>query len=264
MLSGAFLITFPSVKRPLASAPETSGADPARLASVVPALRAFLDAVVALPAAELNAFTGSEWGAFIRAVILGVRMSFPLPECPGWDHGRARREIAFGGYLERMLCMGDEGRAGGTGKGRRDEGSKPPAGRQNMDVLSASKVVLEVVKQKYDMRCARMERQHQAQQRRREMQSSAGLGPDMDPISNLGWDAMPLDKDLHGCPMMDGSLESYFPYWNESFTAPSSSGTGIDNPPAGIETDAQPATYTDLWATLTTGWSQPDFDFNGT
>ncbi|KAK1763596.1 hypothetical protein QBC33DRAFT_242303 [Phialemonium atrogriseum] len=265
-LSGAPLLKLPAPKRPptdpaLATA---SRADPVRLAAAIPRLHALLDFALALPAAELNAFTVVEWGAFILAVILGFRMSFPLPvACPAWDDGRARREIGFGGYLEGMASMGGGGRGGENVAAASASSS---CSRKNVDVLSASKVVLEVVRQKYEKRLARIERQQLARRRQSEMQSSSGMGLGADLDLSMPLDPMELDKAMQGCPMMDGSLDSYFPHWDESFTTANPSmlaGTGMDNSPRGGESKTQPAGFPDLWATMTMGWALPDLDFNG-
>jgi hypothetical protein len=245
--------------------------DSVRLAAAIPHIRAFLDFAITLPAAKFKSFTVFDWGAFIAVVILGFRMSFSLPACPGWDDGWARRELEFGSYLERMLRMGEEepdgGGEGTGGKDRGDRSSAPANGKQNMDVLSASKVILGVVRQKYEKRLARVERRNQGQQQpQSDMQSSSGICPGTGSSLNFGWDPIPLDKDMHGCPMIDGSLESYLPYWSENFTAQNSSmlpGTGFDNPLPATDTNTQqPSDYPDLWAALTTAWPQTDLDFN--
>ena len=190
-------------------------------------------------------------------------MSFPLPvACPAWDDGRARRELGFGGYLEGMASMG------GGGRGDWDVAAAGASGssRKSVDVLSASKVVLEVVRQKYEKRLARIERQQLARRRQSEMQSSSGMGLGADADLSMPLDPMELDKAMRGCPVMDGSLDSYFPHWDESFTTANSSllaGTGIDNSPSGGESKAQPAGFPDLWTVMTMGWALPDFDFNG-
>ncbi|KAB5528909.1 hypothetical protein GE09DRAFT_941766, partial [Coniochaeta sp. 2T2.1] len=71
--------------------PITFVADTTRLTAVVSDVRRFFDEVLTCSPAELNSFSGTEWGRFILIVILGFRLSFPLVENPEWDHEWARR-----------------------------------------------------------------------------------------------------------------------------------------------------------------------------
>lgn len=95
-------------------------ADPARLMAAIPHLHALYDYFLSLPADELGAFIGIEWGSLILAVILGFRMSLPLAAvgaagavCPEWDDRKAREQVRFGEYVERLCRLG----CGGGGKG---------------------------------------------------------------------------------------------------------------------------------------------------
>lgn len=228
----------------------------------MPDLRAFLDWVLTLPAAELNSFAGAEWGSFILMVILGFRLGFPVPDCPGWDHAWARAEIGFGEYLERFERVGTEGEPGGGGGGGGGGGS--------MDVLGAVKVVLGVVRKKWERRVARIQARQKAtedagvarpEEQRHEQQDfgadvplDVGLGADMD----VGLDPMLWDTTVQGCPMMDGSLESYFPLWDERFPAAGAADMGSARPGAGMEGGPPlPASeFADIWDTMTAGWAQ--------
>lgn len=253
---GASLLKLPSIRLRSAEPDSTPTVDPNRLIAAIPRLHAFLNFAIALPMATFNAVTGFEWGRIITAVILGFRMSFSLPTTPSWDDEWARSEIQFGGYLEKMLRMGGEQKLDSPGQKQ----SAPAGGAQNMDVLTASKVVLEVVKQKYEKRLAKIERERQ-----RRLAAVAGTSG-MDPSMNMAWDPIPLDKSMSGCPMIDGSLEAYFPSWNENLSAANAglpASAGMESFFASIEGENQPAVPPDLWATLTTGWAQTDTDFSG-
>ena len=234
-LSGAPLLKLPSAK----TAPDGSAAsgfrpDPQRLMAVIPALHQAYEYLLSLDAAELNSFISIEWGALILPVILGFRMSFPLAMCPEWDDGAARAALRFGEYLDRFCRMG-----GGVDAGEIKAGLSPAPGpgggrRPSMDVLSASKIVLGMVRNKYVKRVAQLERQQQQQQQR---QAERMIPP--------GHPAIPAashDPTVSGCPMLDGSLEPYYPYWDETFTS---------NPFAG-ETEGMP---NDLWTAMTMDWA---------
>lgn len=67
-----------------------------------------------------------------------------------------------------------------------------------------------------------------------------------------------------GCPMLDGSVEPFLPYWDETFSA-SHLGQGIPAPDPS-QAQAQQlglAEYPDLWATISTGWAQDGTGFTG-
>jgi hypothetical protein len=200
-------------------------------------------------------------------VILAFRLSFPIPDCPEWDDGWAREEIGFGEYLKRFERMGveEDPAAGGGGGGN------------GTDVLGAGQVVLGVVRKKWEKRAGRMRARQrakgfenglagQAQQQGlgSEMPLDMGLGADL----GVGIDPMMLDKTMQGCPMIDGSLKSYYPLWDESFSLAGMGGMAIDQQCTGIGGGPPlPASeYMDIWGTMTSGWAQwlqPDGGFEG-
>lgn len=141
---------------------------------------------------------------FILAIIISIRISFCLPECPDWDAAWARSEIRLGEFLEKM-CDGAE--------------LTPVSTR--VDVLSASRVVLRVVKTKYDRR-----------------------------VAALNTPAPSTVPGTHGCPMFDPSLDQYLPMWDSGFGLSSNSAV----PSRATEGQAQPM-FHDLWATMTMSWA---------
>ncbi|KAK1837129.1 hypothetical protein QBC39DRAFT_295021 [Podospora conica] len=248
---------------------------PSRLHALVPSLHALFDLFLALPATELNALGGIDWGNLILAVVLGYRLSFPLPDCPEWDDGAARASVVrFGSYLERLTAMG-----GG-------DGPAPAAGPQRtMDVLSASKIVLGVLEGKFRKRVAKLE--GRAAGRRQGVvgalwaaatgQGGAEVPPPPPPAATTT-----------GCPMLDGSMEAYFPVWDETFAAAGVAGgrgvggqhqaggmgLGMDAGGVGMMMGGgggggeEMAYGNDLWATISMGWAQdggvpPGGDGNG-
>ncbi|CCF45464.1 hypothetical protein CH063_03610 [Colletotrichum higginsianum] len=97
---------------------------------------------------------------------------------------------------------------------------------KSMDVLSASKLVFAVIKRKYEGR-----------------------------VANIDTPVNKLPRSMRGCPMFDGSLDAYFPIWDQD--AHQNGTHGLVPPmPDGTLTMAngQPV-YADLWATMTMGWS---------
>ncbi|KAK0628183.1 hypothetical protein B0T17DRAFT_614137 [Bombardia bombarda] len=306
-LSGAPLLKLPSTKLPRIDAASSFRADPQRLLSLIPALQAAYDYFLSLPAPEINAFSCVEWGNFILVTILGFRLSFPIAVCPEWDDKAARRLLRFGEHLD-LLCGtwggvtaspaddDNDGDNGGTrGRGGGGGGVLPASSQKNTDVLGASKVVLSVVRKKYRKRVARLEPslprpqpppplQQQKQQQRQEAMFAAAH-----PGLNASAAGMRLDSTMQGCPMMDGSMEPYYPYWDETFTTGldagqhqqgqhqqhqqhpnatvergdhSSGAAGVAAGGDGIEEPTATTTaYNDLWATMTMGWAHTDIDF---
>ena len=299
-LSGAPLLKLPSVK--LAPALDGSAAfraDPERLMAVVPALHGLYDFLLGLAPREFNAFIGVEWGALILSIILGFRMSFPLLVCPEWDDRAARQVVRFEEYITRFCRLGE---AGGGEVGTVPIPAAPPvpgaaAGQaKSMDVLSASRIVLDMVKRKFMRRLIKLEgtrkreKQQQQQQQQHEQEqvdallAAAAAAPH--PISvpvpvpagsasaaggRTGREAPVHDSATSGCPMMDGSLEPYYPYWDETFNNGLAAAGAFVPVPQGGEQGAGAAAPPesgsvelpdDLWTAMTMGWAQGDINFD--
>ncbi|KPM45111.1 hypothetical protein AK830_g1500 [Neonectria ditissima] len=148
-------------------------------------------------------FTTIDWSKVILSVILGVRLSFPLAEVAGWDDAWARGELGFVEFLAHM-CEG----------GVVD---LTPANTR-VDVLSASRVVLRVVKDKYDRRMA----------------LHAGAA----------------DRSTHGCPMFDSGMAPFISSWDANFDVSAAAPSPARGP------DGQQPVFHDLWATMTMGWAE--------
>lgn len=262
-IGGAPLLKISSAPPPLsrttpAAPTHTLRPSPARLLALLPSLHALYDLFLALPASELNALGGIDWGNLILGVVLGYRLSFPLPDCPEWDDGAARATVVrFGEHLEKLVNMGGEGVQPGR-----------------MDVLSASKVVLRVLEEKFRRRVARLE------PKRRgvvgalwAVATGQGQGEGERVATGTGT----------GCPMLDGSMEAYFPVWDETFAVGrgvggqhqgGGVGVGMDGTGMGmmggiaVGTGEEMPYGNDLWATISMGWAQdggvpPGGDGNG-
>lgn len=140
-----FILGAPLLKIPASRSPKPGDSpfrvNAARLLSVLPSLHALFDHFASMPPPTINAFCGADWGSLILAIVLGYRLSFPLPECPEWDDSIARHEVRFAEYLDKLCEMG------GNGAGE-DIAARLAPGRGGtapgpMDILSASKVVME-------------------------------------------------------------------------------------------------------------------------
>lgn len=181
-----------------------------RLERCLTLLRSLFDFIVNLDKAALIEMSSIDWGRFIQATIVAIRLSFPLPLCPEWDHARAREQLQFDSYLAKLSTHHEE---------------LTPS-TKSMDVLSASKVVFAVIRRKYEGR-----------------------------VANIDTPVNKLPRSMRGCPMFDGTLDAYFPIWDQD--AHQNGTHGLVPPmPDGTLTMAngQPV-YADLWATMTMGWS---------
>lgn len=308
-LSGAPLLKLPSARLAATTMDASSvfRADPQRLESVIPALHDMYEYFLALNPADINSFIGFEWGALIMSVIIGFRMSFPLTVCPEWDDRAAREAVRFDEYLGRLCRMGGDDGApgGGGGEGAGDvrtvlptaAGSSannpipPPAPlgghTRSMDVLSASKIVLGMVRTKFRKRVAKLERatvaeerqQQQQQQQRDQVDAILGAAaaaavavPHPVPTSMSAARSAPPTHEsaTSGCPMMNGSLEPYFPYWDETFNNglaasafPAAGAQGVGETLGQAEMDPPGVGLpSDLWTAMTMGWAQGGVDFD--
>jgi hypothetical protein len=298
-LSGAPLLKLPSVKLPPLDSSSAFRADPQRLMSVIPALHEIYEYLLSLDPAEVNSFIGIEWGALILSIILGFRMSFPLVVCPEWDDRAAREAVRFGEYIDRFCKMGGaqgaesaaDIKAGLTATSNNNSSGNnlTPASsgqRRSMDVLSASKIVLEMVKKKFMKRVAKLKGTSLAQQRQQQQQeqqdqqhqqqmaamlAAAAPHPISLPLPNAGRNTA-HDPTVGGCPMMDGSLEPYYQYWDETFsnnlvgasTFAAAGGQGGAEGTGQAEMDAPGAGLpNDLWTAMTMGWAQGGVSLEG-
>lgn len=214
--------------------------DPSRLLVCANGLRTWYDYIASLPEPDFANFAGTDWARLIVTVILGFRLSFPIPdECPGWDHAVARRVLDLGTFLHG-LSEDDGGKSGML---------TPAPGNKSSStcVLSASRVVFGVVRRKYGRRLAAIERAAA-------MEPPHPMPPD-------------VEKGVQRCPMFDGSLDPYLDIWDDSILKT----INLANPPlstsaldtgsvvvdrTGSGPQIQPMIFHDLWATMTMGWSQ--------
>ncbi|KAJ4419939.1 hypothetical protein N0V82_004653 [Gnomoniopsis sp. IMI 355080] len=251
VLCGFPLLKFPYVRTQKRDQSSAAYADPDRLFRCATMLRTWYDYILSVPTAEFSYLPGTVWAQLVASIILGLRLSFPLPNGgTDWDHAAARRVLNFGDFLTQF----SRGVDGVDGADLAPTSSRRSTGT---DVLSASKLVVDMVRRKYEKRLAALE------------MAEATRGPHHPGLAGL-------DKSVNKCPMLDGSLDQYIQDWDERFFGPTSYFSpvqGISGLEAGTGTSAsgsesQPAHFHDLWATMTMGWSQDldgigNMDFNG-
>lgn len=180
---------------------ESPPADLSKLPLAIPSISLFFHKILNMEESAFRTWMAVEWGRLVLAVVLSFRLSFPLPDNPLFDHIWARNELRLDLFLERFCADTD----------------LTPSSRK-VDTLSASRVVMRVVKDRYEKKLLRES-------------SAVGAG---------------------GCPMIDGSLEQYFPLWDASLNTPSTE--------TGDERKKQPV-FHDLWATVTMSWANNDINF---
>lgn len=174
-----------------------------KLYRAVESLNQFFKLVLDLPESGFLPFTRMDWAKLIFATILALRLSFPFAGCPEFDDEWARSQLHFETFLATFVT--DPGLTGASKK---------------VDVLSASRVVMGLVKDKY-------EKQMAAYIARTKMKEAKVARPSF------------------GCPFLDGSLEKSASWIDMGAAADPSMGHGR----AGL---------TDLWTTMTTEWMNSD------
>lgn len=199
-------------------------------------LRSALDFFLSLEPSIFACFTGVDWCRFILCIILSFQLCFLPDTCPTNDADAVRDTLRLGDFLTSMSSSS-------TSPPPSSPGLTPAT--NSFDVLSASKVVLSVVQEKYERKL-----------RNREAKKV-------------------------GCPMIDGSMDDYLSIWDPAFNvgnldvvmgtatgaptgaSPSSgdaAGGGSRAATTGEGVTAMPV-FHDLWATMTIGWAnehQPD------
>lgn len=271
-LSGAPVLKLPSVRPSALDVISAFRADRNRLLALIPNLHALYDYYFSLPSAEVNAFIIIEWSSLVLAVILGFRMSFPLPYCPEWDDRSARELIRFPEYVDKLSRMGGGGGGGGGGEGtgERVDGEGAPSansGPRTMDVLGASRIVLAMVKTKYWKRAAKLDGGLPPPAQQWEEGQTAMSGTPATTAAHPGSsrhasNATGVARPYDGCPMMDNSMEQYYLYWDDRFTSNLVTGAFATSAGGQGEMDAAAAVQNELWAAMTMNWaSQTDVEF---
>ncbi|KHN98721.1 uncharacterized protein MAM_03183 [Metarhizium album ARSEF 1941] len=151
--------------------------------------------------AAFSCFTIVDWSRPILATILGIRLSFRISDCPGWDAEWARSQLKFDDFLARMS----------------QQPSDLALVSAKADVLSASRTVIGVVREKYRNRLAAEEQQ---------TKSPAGIT----------------------CPILDRSTELHLPVWDAALDPPPMMEALGEGP------DGQ-VVFQDLWTAMTMGWA---------
>ncbi|KAG8671698.1 hypothetical protein FPOAC1_004952 [Fusarium poae] len=185
--------------------PSFTNPSPTRLVRCVNNIRTLFDHLMNLE--NFTCFTSVDWTKFILSVILAVCLSFPIADVPDWDHAWARSHLRFGEFLE-VMTEGPE--------------DLTPASKR-VDVFSASRVILRVLKTKYNRRVAILT-------------------------------APVLDEPLghQGCPMFDKDMQPYVTAWDAGFDVQ------YVLPAHNPNTEGQQPMYHDLWATMTMSWANDD------
>lgn len=166
------------------------------------------------PDTTIAHFSAIDWGRLVLAVVVAMRLSFPSSESLGLDGAVVRAELDFGSFLDKM-----------------SEDASLTASTKKVDIASAMRVVMEVVRDKYRQRLAQAEEsalQQQQQQQQQRRQRKAGTG----------------------CPMLDGSMDELLPLWDASqFAVPVASAFESELG------DGEPL-YGDAWAAMAMGWTE--------
>ncbi|KAJ4176157.1 hypothetical protein NW755_014570 [Fusarium falciforme] len=183
-----------------------------KLKRCVAEIRTMFDFVSNLGQSAFTAFTCNDWLKFVLVIIVALRLSFPLTELPGWDDAWARSELRFDEFLTHMC-----------------EGSDLTTVNTRVDAFSAGRVVLRVVKDKYD---------------RRIVLHTKAVAAAAEATA-----AMSSSSSTQGCPMFDHSMEPYIAAWDAGY------GVGNVMPPPTRHAEDQQPVFHDRWMAMMRGWA---------
>lgn len=206
-----FFNSAPLLRMSLMAAPLASssmepmlGAEPERLSAIVQPLQELFTDLPMLLQEGGKGMTLADWGRVIHCIILAVRLCFPFPGLDGFDHTRARERLDFIRFCDAVMDVPSP-----SPNTRNDDNSgsseRPGSMASGLDMF---KLVMSIIRKKYVQKV-------EALKARRELAAErAGLhtiiGESMSPwnFEELG------DMGKIGCPIMDGSLDSYVSLWN--------------------------------------------------
>lgn len=155
-------------------------------------------------------FSIADWCRFITTTILAIRLTLATPECPEFDTCWARSRLQLGDILER-LC----------------KEKVPTVANRTVDVLSAMRAILGVVRDKYNRRLDLIHRRQETA----------------------------TQKLSLGCPMLDGSMNAQMELWQSTMAFGSDSSTvDLLTDMAGVLGDGGDTMLQGLWGT-TAGWT---------
>ncbi|KAL7931400.1 hypothetical protein V8C35DRAFT_310306 [Trichoderma chlorosporum] len=175
-------------------------------------IQKLLGYILSLDEASMAKFSTADWCRFISGIILGIRLSLAIPECPDFDTAWVRSRLRFDEILERLCKDTDPTKS--TDK--------------KVDVLSAMRIVMKIVKEKYYQRLSILEH---------------GQG-------------IAAPKLSLGCPMLDGSMDEQFKLWQSVIDTDISTAALSEDVTTAFSA-GDDAMLQDLWAT-TVGWTNGD------
>ncbi|PTB63251.1 hypothetical protein BBK36DRAFT_1171495 [Trichoderma citrinoviride] len=179
-----------------------------QLYTSVDTVRQLLTYVTGLDETIMAKFSTADWCRFISSIILAIRLTLATPECPEFDISWARSRLQLDAILE-TICE--------------EKGTK--IANQAVNVLSAMRAILSVVRDKYNQRLYLMDHRQEIAPRKLSL----------------------------GCPMLDGSMDAQLELWQSTMD---SSLSAVDLPAdlAGVLGDGGDEIFQDLWGT-TAGWT---------
>ncbi|KAJ2901846.1 zn 2cys6 transcription factor [Zalerion maritima] len=227
------ILRLPLLKAPVPPSDPTIKPDAARLTVALPMIREYLHSISMSMDRQVQNVTCLDRVRHVQCTILTVRLSFPIPGLR-WDHKAARKELKFLEYCDRMCNPKSDSEA-------QQQDGRAKSGTNTFD---ACRLILGVVRKKYEDKVAMLE----ARERELEVekQRQAQTCPHSNPGSQCPVDGMgmghgaPGDTGSYirlGCPMIDGSLDSYIPLWDGSGNSggPAEASNGIESTMAAHE-----------------------------
>ncbi|KAK2599984.1 hypothetical protein QQS21_005286 [Conoideocrella luteorostrata] len=196
-----------------------------RLHECVSGLAILYREIMSIHESEFACFTVVDWSRPIHATILGLRLSFQIAASPVYDPVWARAELKLDEFLAHISHQGSD---------------LTPASTK-VDVLSASRIIMGIVREKH----------------RRQVMALEYARTSTDTGTGTSGQTGPSPGAI-GCPVLDGSLEMYFPVWDAALYEPpglDSMGGAMGEPEAqqGLEDPEGQQLFQDLWTNMTAG-----------
>ncbi|KXJ93821.1 hypothetical protein Micbo1qcDRAFT_231460 [Microdochium bolleyi] len=189
------------------------------LLNICHTVRSFLDFLVGLKSEEISSLSSADLSRIILVLIVASRLSFPMPRlCPDLDYLQAREILRYDEYLEKLSATPtsdgiedtseDIDRSDATsGKKRKSKQNASESLNVNKtDLASALRVIIRSLRKVYANKIA-------SHDKRRNAAGAAAAAHMAD------WAAAHPDYQQRkgfvrmGCPMIDGTLDSYIDSW---------------------------------------------------
>lgn len=134
-LQGGALLKFPRLPLHLRKGRPSLPPIVSQLYASVDTTRTTLSYILSLDDASMIRFCAADWSRYVCIILLAIRSSLPVPECPEFDSSWARSRLRLHEILEKMC-----------------EDTTVTTTPKTVDILCAMRAIMAIVKDKYNQR----------------------------------------------------------------------------------------------------------------